>query len=114
MILAAGDEEQRCASIVVVVDVGIVMAGVDVRQRASPENSARRGDVVTLVQRKGVLLAERVREDIAPLFRCEPNGLVAVRGFLSTGKVALIWDSGTRLTPSVGAELIATPTAPYP
>ena len=35
-------------------------------------------------------------------------------GFFSTGKVARICDSGTRLTPSVGAELIATPAAPKP
>ena len=35
-------------------------------------------------------------------------------GFFSTGNVALIWESGTRATPSVGAELIATPAAPYP
>ena len=35
-------------------------------------------------------------------------------GFLSTGKLARTCDSGMRLTPSVGAELIATPTAPKP
>ena len=35
-------------------------------------------------------------------------------GFLSTGNEDRICDSGTRLTPSVGAELIATPAAPKP
>jgi hypothetical protein len=35
-------------------------------------------------------------------------------GFLSTGKLAFTCESGTTATPSVGAELIATPTAPYP
>ena len=35
-------------------------------------------------------------------------------GFLSTGKLARTCDSGMRLTPSVGAELIATPAAPKP
>ncbi len=44
----------------------------------------------------------------------KPTALWRLAGFLSTGNVALIWDSGTRLTPSVGAELIATPAAPYP
>jgi hypothetical protein len=35
-------------------------------------------------------------------------------GFFSTGNVDLTWDSGTTRTPSVGAEFIATPTAPKP
>jgi hypothetical protein len=33
-------------------------------------------------------------------------------GFLSTGNVERTCDSGTALTPSVGAELIATPATP--
>ena len=35
-------------------------------------------------------------------------------GFLRSGKLARTCDSGIRLTPSVGAELIATPAAPKP
>jgi hypothetical protein len=35
-------------------------------------------------------------------------------GFLSTGNVERAWLNGTTFTPSVGAELIATPTAPRP
>ena len=38
-----------------------------------------------------------------------PTALWRLAGFLSTGNVALTCDSGTTLTPSVGAELIATP-----
>ena len=44
--------------------------------------------------------------------RVNPTALWRFAGFLSTGKVARTWDSGTRLTPSVGAELTATPAAP--
>ena len=44
----------------------------------------------------------------------KPTARWRLAGFLSTGNVALTCDSGTRLTPSVGAELIATPTAPKP
>jgi len=48
------------------------------------------------------------------LFEGEPDGLCRLAGFLRTGNDDLICDSGKRLTPSVGAELIATPAAPYP
>ena len=38
-----------------------------------------------------------------------PTALWRLAGFLSTGNVAFTCDSGTTPTPSVGAELIATP-----
>ena len=40
-----------------------------------------------------------------------PTALCRLAGFLRTGQLDLICDSGTRLTPSVGAELIATPSS---
>ena len=43
--------------------------------------------------------------------KVQPTALCRLAGFLSTGKDAFTCDSGTRFTPSVGAELIATPTA---
>ena len=43
-----------------------------------------------------------------------PTALCRLAGFLSTGNVDLICESGTTLTPSVGAELSATPAAPKP
>jgi hypothetical protein len=42
----------------------------------------------------------------------KPTALWRLAGFLSTGNVARTCDSGIGLTPSVGAELIATPQAP--
>src|SRR5262245_25310257 len=42
------------------------------------------------------------------------TALCRFAGFLSTGQLALTWDGGTTAPPSVGAELIATPAAPYP
>src|SRR5262245_61052199 len=50
VILLAGDEEQRRPRVVVIVDVGVVLPGVDVRERASPEDPARGWDVVALVE----------------------------------------------------------------
>jgi hypothetical protein len=44
----------------------------------------------------------------------KPTALWRLAGFLSTGNVAFTCESGTTLTPSVGAELIATPAAPKP
>ena len=44
----------------------------------------------------------------------KPTALCRLAGFFSTGKAALTCDSGTTFTPSVGAELIATPAAPKP
>ena len=44
----------------------------------------------------------------------KPTARWRFAGFLSTGKVDLICVSGTTGTPSVGAELIATPHAPKP
>ena len=35
-------------------------------------------------------------------------------GFFSTGQAALTWVNGVMRTPSVGAEFIATPAAPWP
>jgi hypothetical protein len=112
VVVAAGDEQQRRAVVVVVVDPVVVLARVDVGQRAAPEDLAGGGDVVALVQRARLLLAEAVGERVVPLLEREADGLVRLAGFLSTGNVACTCDSGTRLTPSVGAELIATPAAP--
>ena len=67
VVLAAGDEQQRRPLVVLVVDPVVVVAGVDVRQRAAPEDAARRRDVVALVQRQRLLLAERVGERVVPL-----------------------------------------------
>jgi hypothetical protein len=112
VILAPRDEEERSTVGVLVVHVRVVGPGMDVRERAAPEDAARCGDVVALVQPPRLFFAECVRERVAPLLEGEPDGLVAVGGVLENGNVDLICDSGTRLTPSVGAELMATPAAP--
>ena len=111
MVLAAGDEEQRHAVVVLVVDVRVVLAGMDVGEDAAPRYGRTPGCGSA---RTGAVPPPRkcVREDVAPLVEREPDGLMAVGRFFSTGKVDLICDSGTTLTPSVGAELIATPAAP--
>ena len=82
VVLAAGDEQQRRAVVVLVVHVAVVLAGVDVGQRAAPEDRARRGDVVALVERARLLLAEPVRERVVPLLEREADGAVAVGGVL--------------------------------
>ena len=46
--------------------------------------------------------------------RVKPTARCRLAGFFSTGKVDRTWDSGTTATPSVGAELMATPAAPKP
>jgi hypothetical protein len=51
VVLAAGDEEQRDTGVVVVVDGGLLLAGLDVGQDVVPEDPAGRGDGVALVQR---------------------------------------------------------------
>ena len=43
-----------------------------------------------------------------------PTALCRLAGVLSTGNVDFTCDSGTTLTPSVGAEFSATPAAPRP
>ena len=52
MILLARDEQQRRSRVVAVVDVGVVLRRVDVRECASPKDSARGWDVVALVELK--------------------------------------------------------------
>ena len=59
---------------------------MDVRERTAPEHAARRGDVVALVELLRFLLAERVREHVAPLLEGEPDGLVPVSGVLEDGE----------------------------
>lgn len=52
MVLLARDEQQRRSRVVAVVDVGVVLRRVDVRECASPKDSARGWDVVALVELK--------------------------------------------------------------
>ena len=46
--------------------------------------------------------------------KVRPTALCRLAGFFNTGNVDFTWDSGTTRTPSVGAELSATPDAPWP
>jgi hypothetical protein len=41
-----------------------------------------------------------------------PTALCRLAGFFSTGNVDFSWDSGIVVTPSVGAEFMATPALP--
>jgi hypothetical protein len=82
MVLTSGEEQEGGPVGVLVIDVGVVVARVDVRERAAPEDPAGGGDVVTLVQSARLLLVEGVREDVAPLLEREPDRLVAVRRIL--------------------------------
>jgi hypothetical protein len=60
-----------------------------------PQKTAGSRDVVVLVQPSCLLLAERVRERIAPLLEGEPHRLVAVGRVLEHGNVDLICEETT-------------------
>ena len=83
VVCPAGDEEERCAAVVLVVDPGLLMTGLEVGDQAvRPDPVPRRGDVVPLVDLRGLLLGQRVREGVVELVRREPDGLVPVRRVL--------------------------------
>src|SRR3989442_12183453 len=79
VIRASGDEEQRRALVVRVVDPRVLMARREVCEDTVPQPSPRRGDVVALVHLCRFLLAERVGECVVELIGGERHGLVPVR-----------------------------------
>ena len=68
-----------------VVDVGVVLAGVDVGQHALPEDVARRRDVVALVQFAARSSVNVLVNAGVPLLEREADGLVSLAGFLAPG-----------------------------
>jgi hypothetical protein len=79
VVLPAGDEQQRCA-VLRVVDPGLLVAGLEVRdQPVAPHPGARGRDGVLRVHGVGVLAAERVREGVVELLGCEGQRLVPAR-----------------------------------
>ena len=90
VVLAAGDEEERRAVRVLVVDPRLLMTGLEVGDEAvGPDPVARGGDVVALVDLPRLLFAECVRERVVELVGREADRLVPVRGSLESGEQRL-------------------------
>ena len=79
VVLTAGDEQQRGPCRIAVVDPGRLRPGLEVREHAVPENAARRGYVISLVQGTRLGLGERVGEGVAPLLIRKADRPVPVR-----------------------------------
>ena len=114
LVLAPGDEEQRCAVGLGVVDPRVRVAGRDVGERAVPDPSARGGDVVAVVDRLRLGLVERGGERPVELLGREADRAMAVAGLCSTGNTDRSTDRVMAPTPSVGTDAIAMPAAPKP
>jgi hypothetical protein len=82
VVLSTRYEQQRRPILVPEVHVSVLMARREVGQDPTPNEIARRGDVVALVDLPGFLLSEGVGEGLVELLRGEPYGLVAVGGVL--------------------------------
>src|SRR5215211_377164 len=78
VILAARNEQQWRSAVVLVVDPRGLVAGLEVGEQDAPQNRPRCWDCVAVVQRSGVLLAERVRERVLPLLVRKADGAMSV------------------------------------
>jgi hypothetical protein len=68
--------------------------------------------VVALVDLVRLLSAEVCGEGVVELLWVKPTALWRFAGFFRIGKSDLICETGVTLTPSAGAESMATPAAP--
>jgi hypothetical protein len=81
-VFLAGPEKQRGPGIIAVVDVGVLVARLEIGEGAAPEDPAGGRNGVALVQGPGLLLAERVGERIAPLVVGQADGAMPFRWVL--------------------------------